>query len=78
MDVDFIILSEVRKRQILKYDTNKTHLWNRNRLTENRLVAIGGRGELDWEFGTNRCKLVCIEWINNKVLLYTTGIFNIL
>ena len=43
---------------------------------ENRLgVAKGearGRGQ-EWEFGVSRCKLVCIEWINNKVLLYSTG-----
>ena len=28
---------------------------------------------MDWEFGVNRCKLLHIEWINNKVLLYSTG-----
>ena len=28
---------------------------------------------MDWEFGISRCKLLYIEWINNKVLLYTTG-----
>ena len=35
----------------------------------------GGRdkGRKDWEFGISRCKLLCIEWINNKVLLYSTG-----
>ena len=33
----------------------------------------GGQGEKDWEFGISRCKLLCIEWINNKVLLYSTG-----
>ena len=32
----------------------------------------GGRG-MDREFGISRCKLVYIEWINNKVLLYSTG-----
>ena len=32
----------------------------------------GGRG-MDWEFVISRCKLVYIEWINNKVLLYSTG-----
>ena len=32
----------------------------------------GGRG-MDWEFGISRCKLLYIEWINNKVLLYSTG-----
>ena len=42
----------------------------------NRLVVAkgmgGGRGR-EWEFGVSRCKLVYREWINNKVLLYSTG-----
>ena len=54
----------------------RTYLRNRNRLTdiENRLVfAKGGcRGGMDWEFVISRCKLLYIEWINNKVLLYST------
>ena len=33
----------------------------------------GERGEMDWEFGVGRCKLSYMEWINNKILLYTTG-----
>ena len=28
---------------------------------------------MDWESGTSRCKLLYIKWINNKVLLYSTG-----
>ena len=43
---------------------------------ENRLVVAkgeGGGGGMEWEFGVNRCKLLYIEWINNKVLLYSTG-----
>ena len=32
----------------------------------------GGRG-MNWEFGVGRCKLLYIEWISNKVLLYSTG-----
>ena len=28
---------------------------------------------MKWEFGVSRCKLLHIEWINNKVLLYSTG-----
>ena len=34
----------------------------------------GGRvkGGLVWEAGVSRCKLLYIEWINNKVLLYST------
>ena len=39
------------------------------------MVAKGeeGEGGLDWEFGISRCKLLYIEWINSKVLLYSTG-----
>ena len=44
--------------------------------TENRLVVVkeeqGGGGK-DWECGISRCKLLYIGWINNKVLLYSTG-----
>ena len=40
----------------------------------NRLVVAKGRGGgMDWECGISRRKLVYIEWINNKVLLYSTG-----
>ena len=43
---------------------------------ENRLVVAkvrqSGAG-MDWEFGTSRCKLSYIEWMNNKVLLYSKG-----
>ena len=48
-----------------------------SRLTdiESRLVVAkmegGGRG-MEWEVGVSRCKLLYIEWINNKVLLYST------
>ena len=31
-----------------------------------------GGGGKNWEFGISRCKLLCIGWINNKVLLYST------
>ena len=33
----------------------------------------GGGGGMDWEFGISRCKLLYIEWIKNKVPLYSTG-----
>ena len=33
----------------------------------------GGAGEgMEWEVGVSRCKLLYMEWINNKVLLYST------
>ena len=75
-----------RERQIyiynllwnLKYDTNeliykketnsqtqRTNLW--------LLRWMGCRGGLDWEFGTSRCKLLYIAWINSKVLSYSIG-----
>ena len=42
---------------------------------ENRFVVVeGGRGSgMDWEFGISRCKLLHLVWINNEVLLYSTG-----
>ena len=43
---------------------------------------VGARGEgrwggKDWEFGTSRCKLVCVGWINNRCRAQGT-IYNIL
>ena len=39
------------------------------------MVAKGERvgGGMEWEVGVIRCKLLYIEWVNNKVLLYNTG-----
>ena len=28
---------------------------------------------MNWEFGVGRCKLLHLAWVNNKVLLYSTG-----
>ena len=55
-----------------------TYLWNRNRIrdTENKLVVAKGEGPgggMEWASAISRCKLACIEWINNKVLLCSTG-----
>lgn len=33
---------------------------------------MGGRGG-EWEFGVSRRKQVYTEWMNSKVLLYSTG-----
>ena len=43
----------------------ETDLWLSRRRVDRRGI--------DWKFGLNRCKLLYIEWINNKVLLYSTG-----
>ena len=40
---------------------------------EKRLVVAKGASGMDWDFGVNRCKLLHSEWIDNKVLLYSTG-----
>ena len=32
----------------------------------------GKGGGVDWEFGVNRCQLLHLAWIDNKVLLYST------
>ena len=40
--------------------------------TGGRQGQVGWRG-LNWEFGISRCKWVYTEWINNTVLLYSTG-----
>ena len=42
---------------------------------ENRLVVAKGDmvgGGMECEVGVSRCKLLYTEWINNKVLLYST------
>ena len=43
---------------------------------ENRLVVAKGEREesgIDWEFVVSRCKLLNLEWISDKILLYSTG-----
>ena len=60
----------------LKYDTNKP-IYEKETVmdTENRLVVAKGEGVgegMEWEVGVSRCKLLYREWINNKVLLYST------
>jgi len=39
------------------------------------VVAKGdvGREGVDWDFGIGRGKVLPLEWINNKVLMYSTG-----
>ena len=41
-----------------------------NRLVVAKVEGLGGR--MGWEFVVSRYKLLYIEWINNKVLLYST------
>ena len=86
MKLEIIMVSEVSRKEKDKYQCYHlyvefkiwdkwTYLWSRNRLTdiEDRLVnAKGWWGEVGWEFGVSRCKLLHTEQIN-KVLLHSTG-----
>ena len=62
----------------LKYDTNE-HIYEIETDSQTQKTDLWlPRGKWGWgsmgsEFGTSRCKLLYIEWINNKVLLYNTG-----
>ena len=42
----------------------------RNRLVFAKVEVVVG---INWEFGISRHKLLYIEWIRNKVVLYNTG-----
>ena len=33
----------------------------------------GDRGGMEWKVEVSRCKLLDIEWISTKILLYSTG-----
>ena len=51
--------------------------YGRNRLIDKKIrlmVAKGQKGQkrVDWEFGTSRCKLLFMKWINSKALFYST------
>ena len=56
----------------MEYDTNETETDSHREQTVVDKGEGAGRG-MDWEFGISRCKLLHIEWINIKVLLYSTG-----
>ena len=82
VDLEITILSKVSQRKTntiydlyveFKHDTDelmqKTETDSQD--TENRLRCHegGDGGEMDSEFGISRCKLLYIEWINNKAPL---------
>ena len=80
---EIIILSEVSRKEedmpcditcvwYLQYDTmnlptKQTHR-EQTWLPRGRRLEKGGSGRL-----VSKCKLLHMEWINNKVLLYSTG-----
>ena len=94
MELEIITVSEVSQKKKNKYhmillicgiqNMTQMNLSMKQKLThkhrEQTCGCQGGGGwEMDWECGISRCKLVYIEWINNKVLLNSQGtILNIL
>ena len=61
----------------LIYGTNepiyKTETDTENRLVVAKAAGVGGGRGTDWELGVSRWKLLHVEWVNKKVLLYSTG-----
>ena len=61
----------------LKYGTNEPiHKTETDSETQRKDCGRHGgwvKEGMEWEAGVSRCKLLYIEWINNKVLLYSTG-----
>ena len=88
MELEIIILSEVIQKESantiwnhLYVEPKIWHKWtyqqNRNRLIRHREQTSGcqqekGRG-MYWEFGVGRCKVLHLEWISNKLLVYRRG-----
>ena len=87
MDREIIILSEVNQKEKDKYHMisficgiqNMTQMnlsMKEKQSHRHREQTCGCQGEgvgMDWKFEVSRCKLLYIGWINNKVLLYSTG-----
>ena len=58
----------------LKEDTNElTYETKTDSQTWRVDLRLLGLGEMDWEFGVSRCQPLHIGWINNRVLLRSTG-----
>ena len=94
MDLEIIILSEISQKEKDKQhmislicgiqNMTQMNLSTKQKQTHRRREQTcgcqgrGSRGRMDSEFGISKCKLLHIEWINNKVLLYIQGpIYNI-
>ena len=85
MELETLILSEVKSERERQIPYDITYIWNlilaqMNLSTEKKLLTWrtdlslprGGSG-MDWESGVNRCKLLPLEWTSNEILLYSTG-----
>ena len=70
-----------RERQV-PYDV--TYMWNPKYGTNDPIYKTetdhgkhlwlpGGGSRMDGEFGVGGCRLLDLEWISNRILLYSTG-----
>ena len=58
-----------KRRTQLTHTHQPTHIHTHTH-TRTRARGRAGRG-FDWEFGIRSYELMCMEWINNKVLLHS-------
>ena len=59
----------------LKYNTDETMKQKQTDRHREQICdcwGTGGSRGMDWEFEISRFKLVYLEWINNKILSYST------
>ena len=87
VELETLILSEVSQKEKDKpyvityiwnliFGTNEPfHRKENHGLGEQTCGCQGGAGGsgMDWDLGVKRCKLLCLEWISNKILLCSTG-----
>ena len=64
------IVKEKETRYAIVHEVAKSQTWLSDWITTTMGWVSGCR--IHWEFGVNRCKLLYIELVDNKVLLYST------
>ena len=82
MELEILILSEVKSERERQIPYDITYIWNliygtnepfhrkeTHGLGEQTCVCQGGGNGMDWEFGVSKCKLVHLEWIRNDIPL---------
>ena len=82
MDLEIIILSQKEKDKYHMIslicgieNITQMNLSTKQRQTHRLLVAkrLQDGGRMEWEFAISRCKLLWREWVNHRVLPYSTG-----
>ena len=70
MDLEIVTLSEVRQRRHISYDI--PYMWNLNRNDTNEFMYRTKRDSQIRGFGRGMYRLLCLKWIPNKDLPYST------